>query len=333
MAGIDISHDAFRPAPLPLLRQAESAFRLDAAHRRGELHRVMRGVFAPAAEWEALRPSERYLARVHAYALTHPDAVFTLESAAALHGLPIAGRLADVHVLSSGTAAGRRVAGVRFHVTADQRRMCAQDGIVALALEELAVDVARMRHPAVALMTADAVLRALGDETHEALLALNEGRSSSRGRAVARWALERATPVAESSLESMSRAVIEWLGYPPPELQVVFRTSDGSRYRGDMFWPEERVIGEADGRVKYDGTYGDGAAAIWEEKRREDALRRHVAGFARWDHADMSLVDPLDAILRAAGLRPIRPRTHHPLLTLRAALGHRESTPAPRIRG
>ena len=150
---------SLRPAPLPLLRRADSASRLDAAHRRGELHRVSRGVFAPAAAWHTLRPSERYLARVHAYAATHPDAIFMLEAAAVLYGLPVAGRLDDVHVLSPGTAAGRRVAGVRFHVTREERRMRREDGILVVAPEELAVDIARARHPAIALMTADAVLR------------------------------------------------------------------------------------------------------------------------------------------------------------------------------
>jgi hypothetical protein len=290
-------------------------------------------VFAPAAAWHTLRPSERYLARVHAYAATHPDAIFMLEAAAVLYGLPVAGRLDDVHVLSPGTAAGRRVAGVRFHVTGEERRMRRADGILVVAPEELAVDIARARHPAIALMTADAVLRSIGGGAHDLLLARNEDRASSRGRAAARWALERATPLAESALESISRAVIEWLGYPHPDLQVAFHPSDGLHYRADMFWPEERVIGEADGRVKYDGTHGDGATAVWEEKRREDELRRHVAGFARWGHADVRLVDPFDAILRTAGLRPLRPRSEHPLLTLRAALERRESTAAPRIHG
>jgi hypothetical protein len=311
--------DAIRPSPIPLLRQAESLIRLDNAHRRGEVHRVAPGVYAPSELWAQLSAWDRYLAFIHAHAITHPDAVFALESAMALRGAPVAGPLDEVHVLSDGTAA-RLVRGVRSHVTRDTREVRSEGGLLLVSIEDTAVDIARLRHPAVGLLTADAALRMLDRSDTDPLIARNEQRSSSRGRANARWSLSRATPLAETSLESVSRAAIEWLGYPPPELQVTFVAPDGTVDRPDMFWREENVIGEADGRVKYDGTHGDGAQNLWHEKRREDRLRRRATGFARWGHSDVVRVEPLDDALRGAGLRPIRPREAGRLHTLRRAL-------------
>lgn len=319
-----------RPSPIPLLRQADSLIRLDSAHRRGEVHRVAPAVYAPSELWAQLSAWDRYLARVHAHAVTHPDAVFAFESAMALRGAPVAGALDEVHVLSGGTAA-RLVRGVRLHVSRDAREVRSEGGLLLVSVEDTAVDIARARHPAVGLLTADASLRMLERDDVEPLIARNEQRSSSRGRANARWSLSRATSLSETSLESVSRAAIEWLGYPPPELQVTFVAPDGTVDRPDMYWREENVIGEADGRVKYDGTHGDGAQNLWHEKRREDRLRRRAAGFARWSHSDVVRVDPLDDALRSAGLRAVRPRESGRLHTLRRALTGARFTPAPRI--
>lgn len=318
------------PSPVPLLRRFDASIRLDAALTRGDVHRVSRGVYAPAGLWRALTPWHRYLARVHAHALTHPDAVFALESAAVLLGVPVAGALDEVHVLAHDTAA-RLVGGVRSHVTREAREIRSESGVHFVAPAETAVDLARARHPAVGLMAADGVLRLLDQATGDALMERNEGRLSGRGRRAARWALSRADPRAESSLESVSRAAVEWLGFPVPDLQVVFATAGGREHRSDMYWPEEDVIGEADGRVKYDGTYGDGGTRLWEEKQREDELRRRVRGFARWGHAQVLRVEPFDGILRSAGLRATRPRNSAPLFSLRRALAPREYDSAPII--
>lgn len=306
-----------RPCPVPLMRPGDAAFRLDVAERRGELHRVALGVYAPKALWDLLPPWDRYLARVHAHALLRPGAVFALESAAVLAGLPIVGEPTEIHVLSAdGTS--RLVGRVRTHVSTDQREIIRMDGIAFVAPADTAVDIARHRHPALGLMTADALLRLTPALDAGHLLELNELRTSARGRAAARWPLTRATPLAESSLESISRAGIEWLGYPAPELQVVFRTSAGDVFRVDMYWRAQRRIGEADGDLKYDGE--SGRARLREEKRREDILRRGCDGFARWGWGEARDPDALDAALRASGLRPERPRVAAPLLTLPAAI-------------
>ena len=111
-------------------------------------------------------------------------------------------------------------------------------------------------------------------------------------------------------------------------LQQPFTGPNGEDWRSDMFWPVENVIGEADGRVKYDGTLGDGGAAVVGEKRREDALRRAASGFARWMWPDVEDHPRLGSALRAAGLREIRPPRTAQLESLRAVLATARRTAA-----
>lgn len=307
------------PSPIPLLRTRDRpGVRLDREAAAGRLVLVRPGVYAPAPAWRSLRAWDRYLARVHAVALTHPDAIFCLESAAALLGLPVFGEPPFVHVLSS-TATSRESAGIRTHSTADAREIVDIGAILVTAPIEVAVDMARTRHAAIALAVADAVLRTEPTASVEQLVARNESRSSSRGRRRARWALHRADARAQSPLESVSRAIVEWLGFPLPELQVVVKTP-GGEYTLDMLWKDVRLGGETDGRVKYDGRYGDPAEVVWEEKRREDELRRHLASLARWGWPELREPIALRRILIAGGLRPIGPMRTDELFSLRAAL-------------
>ncbi len=85
----------------------------------GRYIRVRAGVYAPRAEWDRLKPWERYLARVHAYALVNPDAVFSHESAAALLGLPLFGEPRDIHTYDLSRKTSNRFGDV---FVARQRR-------------------------------------------------------------------------------------------------------------------------------------------------------------------------------------------------------------------
>ena len=127
----------------------------------------------------------------------------------------------------------------------------------------------------------DALLRRARVPNADELRAINESRTTSRGRRVARWALERATGVPEIPLESLSMGVMEAAGFELPELQVEFHL-DGYADRVDFFWRSRRIIGEADGRIKYDGTLQDPTGAIVREKQRDSRLRRQASSLMHW---------------------------------------------------
>jgi hypothetical protein len=90
---------AFIPSPVAL-RLAGRTPAGKPLHRDTSLTRVHSRVYAKKAEWDALAPWDRYLARVHAVRLIRPGSVFCLESSAALLGLPIFGEPRYVHLFN-----------------------------------------------------------------------------------------------------------------------------------------------------------------------------------------------------------------------------------------
>ncbi len=304
-------------SPLPLLLSS-SVPHAERAVDAGILVRVRRGVLASAPLWGGLAPWERYAARVHAAVLTNPGCVFSHESAAVLLGLPIIGEPRDVHVLDGSSATSRLTGGIRLHTTAGDRGIVDLGGILVTSVLATTIDLARSRHCAWGLAVSDAALRLDDTLTVEALVAHNESRLGSRGRRRARWALHRASPLAETTLESLSRAAIEWLGFEEPELQKWF---DGDRV--DMWWPGSRIIGESDGDVKYDGSRQDPVVAIRREKERDRRLAGVSDGLAHWGWADVARIDPLRSALRNAGLSPVAPESSPELYSLSALMAPR----------
>lgn len=308
--------DELAPAPIELLRARDSlnASRLNRAWHRGELVRVVPGVYAESTRWHRSPRWMRYLAQVRAVALKEPNTVFCGVSAAALHGVYL-GRVDEpIHVfeaLGSSRLAGR----VRIHTGCQDRAIDDLDGVLLTGIPDTIVDVVRSVPPIEGLAYADALLRRTPAPNPDALRAINESRTTSRGRRRARWALERATGVPESPLESLSLGAMEAAGFEPPELQVEFRL-DGCADRADFFWRSRGIIGEADGRIKYDGTLQDPTDAILKEKQRDTRLRRQASGLVRWGWSEVRDVDMLTRILMNAGV----PRPHRRDTALLATL-------------
>ena len=301
---------------ITLLLSRERPFEVARLDRDGRLHRLRAGVYIQRALWEGLAPWERYRARVLAVARTWSSAVFCLGSAAVLQGLPIFGEPTHIHLLSTD---GRSwcEGDVIVHGHADEREIVDAGGHSVTSLADTAVDLARVLPPAFALAVVDAAARLL-QGAGKTLAVGERGRAQANRRGVRQldWVQARATAVAESPGESVNRAVIEWLGYERPELQREFHY-EGVDDRSDFYWPRLRVIGESDGYGKYDGDDPEEIKAHFvREKKREDRLRRHEGGFARWDWADTISYEPLDEKLRATGLTPLYPRQDWMLDTL-----------------
>ena len=306
---------SLRPCPVPLLIAHDA----DPTGRPRELPgqiRVRRGVYVPVAPWRALAPWDRYLTRVHAVAAVRPNSVFCLESAAALCGLPLFGEPRNIHVYDPVAARSTTFGDIAVHTSRTPRIVSRHGDNDVVGVADTVVDLARVLPPAFALATLDAAIGP-GSAAHLTLDTIADRLAcradGSRGTRRARWAIDKAEGRAESVGESVSRAVIDWLGYPPPTLQRTFRF-EGVEDRVDFFWEEYGVAVESDGYGKYSA---DAVASVIGEKRREDRLRRHLIGFARWDWTDAMRADPLDRSLAAAGLRPERARQHGMLATLR----------------
>ncbi|MDU0367832.1 hypothetical protein RWH45_11450 [Microbacterium sp. KSW4-17] len=302
---MDATNAALRICPAPLFASAEEQSVVSAVHpsRDRTLIRVRAGVYTPRSAWEALLPWDRYLLRVHAYRLIRPDAVFSHESAATLSGLPTFGHPRKIHIFDGRRTRSLSYGDVTVHTSADGRRIHEDAGMRITSVGDTVLDLLRVLPPAFGLAVVDAAMRDAHLDRDD-LWDLAGRQRNAHGRRRVEWALRRGTGLAESVGESVSRAVIEWCGYPTPELQVE-HLIEGRTFRSDFCWPEERIIGESDGWLKYSATDPSAAAeALRAEKRREDALRRAGWTVARWDYKGAIGVDGLRAALSAAGLSP-----------------------------
>ncbi len=113
------------------------------------------------------------------------------------------------------------------------------------------VDIARELPLREAVVTVDHALS--GSVSRAELEAVLERQYRWPGVQNARAAIDLGDPRAESALESFARAVLAQSGLPAPLLQAQFW--DGYRWltdRVDLWWPEFRTVGEADGLEKFE---------------------------------------------------------------------------------
>lgn len=272
---------------------------LERAARSGRLTRVRPGAYVVAEHWAQLDSEARHRIAMDAYAATsRRPVVFAVESAAALLGIPVVGEWPDLPRVIIGSTQSQRA---RVGVSPRWRDLGHGDATLAgrvgaTSLVRTTLDLAAERDLPSGVAAVDHLLRVdpgAGDELRALLARLRPFRGARKVDA----ALGVATGLAESPLESVSLLRILQLGFDAPAQQVDI-TVERRRYRVDFFWPEAGVIGEADGRHKYDDP-----DALWQEKRREDDLRAVSSGFARWDWSDAWRGEPLARRLERAGLR------------------------------
>lgn len=281
-----------------------------------QLHRVRPHVYTERAAYRQLAPWDRYLTRVHAALLVFPDAVLSHESAAAVLGLPIFGEPRDIHLFSGRRARSKRFGDVLIHTSLSSRPIWEVGGVVVTSPLATVADLGRVLPPAFGLSVADAARRTFEVEPSD-VRALVDGQHWRRGIRKLSWLLDRVRHESESVGETVSRAVIEWCGFEPPELQLVVR-SEGYDDRVDFAWPSQGVLAESDGYGKYLLDTDGVLSALRREKAREDRLRRSCRAFARWDWAETMRVTPLAARLSAAGVVRRHPRNETMLATLGA---------------
>ncbi|WP_159798659.1 type IV toxin-antitoxin system AbiEi family antitoxin domain-containing protein [Puerhibacterium puerhi] len=274
-----------RPSDVLLAREADR----DALRRAGavgSVHRVRRGAYLRE------RPPDPEAAALARIAAVHRQLAaghwFSHLSAAVLWGCRTWAAPERVHVVQGYRASSRSAGDVARHAVdlpAGQRTTV--DGMPVTTLERTVLDCALSLHPLHALVVADSALgRGLNRAAALDLWARSRAR---RGRRRAELVLRLADPGAESPWETWARYVLVRAGLPRPVLQVPVVTRLGT-FRCDLGWPEHGVLVEFDGAVKYrPGVLRpehDGAAELWREKRRFDAIRETGANPVRLTAAD-----------------------------------------------
>lgn len=272
--------------------------------RRRDLSRIRHGVYVNRDEWDAAPWWQRYRMRVEAFRVVWPEAVLSHESAAVVHGLPLFTEPRFIHVLHPGRSQTGGHGDVRKHVWKEFHQIVGTDLGLVTSIADTAIDVARSMNAAHALAVWDAALRA--GVTAVELAGVMTQHNTKRGRRVLEWVSGRATALGESPAESVSRALIEWLGFPPPKLQATFSTPEGN-WRSDMYWQSPNVLGEFDGYGKYSQGRGLPTDALRREKQREDSLRRAGFRIARWEFEHLRNPNRLSEVLKRSGVSPVGP--------------------------
>lgn len=274
--------------------------------------RVRRGAYVdgplPASEL-----ARHALLVVATIATLRRPAVISHQSAAALIGLPLWGVPLDrVHITRRPPASSQATGPLRAHVA----RLRDDEVVTVAGLEvtdstRTVLDLARSLPFETAVVVVDAALNAklVSSELARQQLADLAGTRGSRHAArVIAFADQRS----ESVGESRSRILLAELGLAPSALQHRVLTPDGEFVgRADFAWEEAGVIGEFDGRVKYGRLLCPGQAAgdvVFEEKRREDAMRDAGWEVVRWTWRDLATPERIGDRVRRARDRGRRRR-------------------------
>jgi hypothetical protein len=293
-----------------LLRAADLAHLFSSSQLRravatGDLLRLRRGSYVRQATWAALRPEARHVVRMRAVeADVRGRVVFAGDSAGVLWGLLDGSDPPAVSVLGSERNRGGPRHGVRrIRRGGESPDVVERLGFTTTGLAKTALDMAARRSfPAAVAVLDSALSRRRPDAVDK-----RELRAAVIGEAwpfVVPRAAAFATHLSDSPGESEARAIIHLLGFPPPQLQHEFADEEG-QMRVDFYWPDQGVVAEFDGIVKYTReafTQGDPSALVWREKRREDRLRRQVRTVVRFTTEDVRSPVRLRELLSRAGL-------------------------------
>lgn len=270
-----------------LLDAGMDARALRVLRRDGALARVRYGAYSEKVESDA---RAAHLQLIEAtWPLVGGNAVLSHGSAAALHGLPLWGSLLERVSITRPTG-GHGELSSHLHswrAPLTESEITTVDGMRTTTMARTAVDAALSLPYERAVAVMDAALHAGAS----AVLVGETIGSASRRRGVrtARSSFAFADGRAESVGESISRVRMAQVGLPLPDLQ--FRVLDRFGYfvaRTDFCWPDKRVVGEFDGKVKYTGTESQVARAVMDEKRREQAIRDAGWWVVRWGWDDLA---------------------------------------------
>lgn len=267
--------------------------------RDQQLYRLRRGAYSTELSDELQRHRQLIAATLPVLA---DGCVLSHTSAAVLHGLPVAARdLQRVTVTHPGKG-GCLIAPAlhRYRTPLAPSDTEVVDGLVRTTLPRTVIDLARCGDLAMAVAAADRALR-VGLHREELLLQL-DAAPRRRGIARARIVAQRADGLSESAGESCSRVLMWQLDLPMPELQLLVEVA-GHRYRADFGWRNQRVLGEFDGKVKYELLLRDGETAadvVMREKRREADLRAAGWWVVRWTWSDLAQPERFERLISAA---------------------------------
>jgi hypothetical protein len=271
------------------LELGETDQSLNAALRAGTLVRLRHGVYAYAHRLAGLEDEERHLLLARAAVAQQRGTVALAGPTAALErGIAVFGHdLRIVHLARLDGGSARHETGIVHHRVgaAVVDAITSQHGVLTVSPEDAVWQVALLSGLEGGVVTADSALHQLPGLVGPLARVVSRSRSHPHAR-TARLALRLARPEAESPGESLTRMACYRHGIPAPTLQhKVFDDSGQLLGIADLYWEGSRLLGEFDGRIKYERLRKEGETAfdvVAREKTREDGMRSTGRGMSRF---------------------------------------------------
>jgi predicted transcriptional regulator of viral defense system len=281
--------------------------------------RLRKGVYIETHRLAPADPRERHLIDCVAVLLSlGAGPVLSHSSAASLHEL-ILPRRRSTEVRLTAVDQWRRGRGYRVAhaaLDADEAEPWLEFGATSVA--RTLVDCAREWSLTDGVVAMDAALHEKKVTRAELAGAVLAG-THRPGVAQAARALNLSDGRAESPLETRGRLAMVAAGLPRPELQVEIHGAGGLIGRVDAWYDDAALAIEFDGQVKYDDPRhaSSPGRVLWDEKRREDAMRALGVRFVRVVNEDLGAPWPGTAtrIRGLLGAPYIGPRRFHAVRT------------------
>jgi hypothetical protein len=275
--------------------------------RTGQWTRLRRGIYIETR----LQPSDP----VHIHAVAARAVLFRVGAsasashvtAAAVHNLAmLEPDLSLVNITRPTLASSRIEAGVHHHIGhIPVSHLISVDGIAVTDVAWSVLDLSRAASFEQGVVTAEAALWT----GRTSIVALQDALDDCRdwpGSKNAGRVISFASTGSESPGESLARIAFERQGLPAPEQQVEIRDRAGLIGIADFVWGAHGVIGEFDGRIKYQGQLVE-PNTLYAEKRREDRMRELGFEFVRFGWSEVRYQeDALGRRVRSAFARASR---------------------------
>ncbi|WP_029434007.1 type IV toxin-antitoxin system AbiEi family antitoxin domain-containing protein [Blastococcus sp. URHD0036] len=274
----------------------------------GAWRRLRRGVYVAVEDLERAEATGRRRgldALAVLVALGRPAAALSHLTACHLWDLPVP-RAADPVVRLTDPSHSRTGRGFRVTCGPLDDGEVRTDGPFRLtAPARTLVDCAREVCLEDAVVAMDAALLRKRLTTAELVAAATRAARWPGGTRAAR-AVSLTDGRAESPLETRVRLRVVGAGLPAFDLQREVWADGRMIAVADLWFDESAVAVHVDGRVKYTDPWGDPGRVLWDEKRREDTVRRYDVGVVRVTSADLTPTGwpPLEARLRELTSRP-----------------------------
>jgi very-short-patch-repair endonuclease len=236
-----------------------------------------------------LPPWDRLALAIRSRATALPDTVFCGATALFIHGLPLLDLPERIEMNTSPESYPRTYPALTDHADGaigrqhwgfvtrpGQMTTQLSNGFRVQAVTDAVGEYLRDSEFRSAVVVLDAYrhrLRTEGTPLNEIPPAwLSTGVAAERQRVRQVW--NASDDLAESPAETLARINAASLGFEKPQLQVWVKVANGKRYRTDMMWKHLKLVAEIDGRGKLGETPEDQAAALREERERQEALQQ-----------------------------------------------------------